>query len=1186
MPFPLTDEQAYAVNTLNINCIVPAGAGSGKTRVLVERYVKIIEESQEIPSILEKIVAITFTEKAAREMKERIRKEMAERRNQALADDNMDKARLWQENIQRLERATISTIHSFCARILREFPIEAKLDPEFQVIDQTQMYWLLHDAVEKELKNQLEEERTKGISPLLQWVATSGFQRAVGQVIKTYHSMKNSGFTFDEIRSQTEKELQKSPTEWLIGLDRLLIEGEKLFHANADNGNKNFKTFQDHWPQLRDALIDAKANNEDIQPIVKAIVNVTSGTLGKGEIKEYRGKTNDQAKNILEQVKGIEHLELEKIVVDQFFPLFEQIDRRIRIEKEKVNGLDFDDLQLKVVELLSENAEIRNKLQKRYHYFMIDEFQDNNQVQKKLAALLLKDQSGQISPGKLFVVGDPKQSIYRFRGADVSVFKEMEKEILEMNGRVAPLKYNFRSHPTIIQFVNHLFQKIMSGDETSPNFYEEAIAKGSVDCKEDPIEFIPIYHDKDDEESVREKEADAISLRIQQLIRQGVQPREITILFRAMSNIKTYEQALSKRNIPYYVMGGRGFYQKQEIHDVIHVLRYLIDPSNKIALAGILRSPMVGVQDDTLYWIMKNIAFKEVSRWPKFLSELADEGEKQKIEFFIDWFTTLSEKMGRIKVDEIIRSILAVTHFKAIVLASYKGTQAVANLDKLIRLAEQFSGENPFSVYEFLTRFERLIEDANQETEAAIESEMGNTVKLMTIHQSKGLEFPFVFVPDLGRRPNNDDSLLRFDPKLGLSCKVPNEEHIFEESIRYHYSHEKEKQLEREESARVLYVAVTRAEKKLFLSGKVEESKNKEELSEILKETTWSKWLDAILSTENISVEDGIWPFHVKDGIKLAIRVMNDHLLDKQVEGKEEQEQALGIGAVEENIGEGSEFKHEDFTKPVELSNTDRHFSVSAIKRYQQCPRSYYFADRLSLAQTLSWLNGEEIEQEGAEQESSSQKDGKKLTPNIRGSIVHYVLEQLTYHPDQMKNWEEIVGTGLTAQKIRLDELNPQDWDEFLSEMKQYMQHYQQSDLVKQDFNEVWAEYNFSLPLKNGKLLGTIDRIEWYEDGTFSIVDYKTDKEMDVERYRSQILTYTLAVQKHLNKQPRDGKLYYLRSNQMKMIEINQEIIENWEAELEMIMEKINTSQQIEEFPKHQEHCFSCSFNRLCKKVT
>ncbi|GBF12308.1 exodeoxyribonuclease V subunit beta [Tepidibacillus sp. HK-1] len=1190
MAFPLTDEQRFAVDTLHLNCIVPAGAGSGKTRVLVERYLKIIEKYADVPNIIEQIVAITFTEKAAKEMKERVRKGMVERRDQAFESGDLDAANLWRNNIQRLERASISTIHSFCAKILREFPVEAKVDPEFQVLEATDSKWILADTIEREFKKFLKEEKEKGISPFYQWVSKAGFSRVLKQLQKVYEQISNTGIDFTQIKGLTEAQFRFSPYQWITGIDQLIEAGDGLY--NSDSNYKRFKEYQEQWPNVKQQIVLAQEVGEGLQEAINQMIEITSGQFGKGLVSALRKKANDQAKELNQWLKAIEYHEWEKEYLTGFYPLLQKIDEAFRREKNKRNSLDFDDLQFQAIRLLEENQEVKEKLKKRISYLMIDEFQDNNQVQKRLISLLLKDDKQTIQPGRLFVVGDPKQSIYRFRGADVHVFKKMEQEISAMEGRIAPLQYNFRSHPDIIQFVNFFFEQVMSSDETSPNYYKEAIAKKEKIAEDEVVEFIPIYHDTDDEQSVREKEATYIAKRIEQLVTRGVEPKEITILFRSMSQVKIYEQALLKKNIPYYVVGGRGFYQKQEIYDLLHVLKYLIDPTNKIALAGILRSPMVAITDDTLYHLLtKEIWNKPFSQWRSAINDLA-QTEIEKVEHFVHWVSLLKKEVGRTKVSVLLKKILELTHYQTILFALPQGVQAVANVEKLIRQAEHFPGDNPYSVYEFLQRIERLIEESQEETEAAVESETGNTVKLMTIHQSKGLEFPYVFVPDLSRKPVNDDSLIRFNSKMGLSCKVPLLEGEWEEPIRWLYLSKIEKELERDESVRVFYVAATRAEQKLILSGKVEQVKKEIEVSEVLSTNTWSKWIDVVLKYETISLGEAIWHYPLKNGEVGRIKVI--HYDDQEtLQESDSMHEVEAVKSSKKNTNR--EIKVLNYTKPLQVLPEDTRYSVSSIKRYQQCPRYYYFTDRLSLFSTLDWLNEEKIDfnEEDVEMvgENTDENNGtnslktEQLTPSLKGTIVHQLLEALTHQPDQIGDWQKLLQKNLIKQGIRVENIVDTDWEVFQTEVHQFVDYFQQSPFFRQQPSDSYlTEYDFILSLRNGKIFGTIDRLDIHSDGTFSIIDYKTDKNVDKEIYEPQILTYALAIQKNLGLKPANGYLYFIRHNQIESIVIDEARLLEWEEQLEEIMNKINQSQAQEDFTQNLEHCSRCAFKNLCYK--
>lgn len=1182
MTFTLTEEQINAVDTLDVNCIVTAGAGSGKTRVLVERYLKIIEEKSITNSnIFEEIVAITFTEKAAKEMKERVRQSMIEKKERALENNEREQAVIWRDNIQKLERATISTIHSFCAKILREYPIEADLDPEFVVMESTESTWILTDVVKKELKNYIKNEKELDSLHLYHWVKEIGFKRVVTEIIKLYHQLGNSGLDMYEIAKLTTDSFALSP--YLLLIDLELIDWIKLFSLGDNLNNcestsgKKLKLYQESWPSIKQQIFANKTNGDGLEEVISTLVDITKGNFG-AKTSDARKAINDLAKEYLDLIIATKYQYTEEELVSSLIILLEKINLSFVEEKAKNNALDFDDLQLRVIKLLQDNLDIRVKIHDNISYLMLDEFQDSNQIQKKLVSLVLEDENKFIKPGSLFVVGDPKQSIYRFRGADVNVFKDMQLEISTTSGRVCPLNNNFRSTHTIINFINYFFSQIMSTQPDSPNYYENAIPGKEAELEE-KVEFIPIYHEKNDETSVRDKEAVSIAKRIEELIRSGVEPKEIAILFRSMSNVKNYEQELLKIDIPFYVVGGRGFYQKQEIFDLLNILEYLLDSSNKIALTGILRSSLVAISDDTLYQIIKSETINQpISCWKDNLIDIS-ELEKAKIIYFIDWIEKIKAISGRTKVTELLDTFVELTNYEAILLAQQNGVQAVANVEKFIRLVKEYTEENPYSIFNFLQIVNRLISEEQQETEAAVEAETGDTVKIMTIHKSKGLQFSYVFIPEISREPKNDDSLLKFDPKLGLSCRVVNDKSEIVKPMRWIVIADKEKKLDREESVRILYVAMTRAIKKLFLSGKVEDTKGRFSKSEVLLANTWSKWFDIIMQYESISLEKKSWQYQQNDNLVGEINIFQSHMvIDENIQNFASGNNILEVIDANRNLI-NQEHDIIDFTKRIRKKSKECEHSISAIKRYIKCPRYYYYIDRLSLYDLTNWFHIEDI----SDYEDDTHSETKNVSPMLKGTIVHQLLEEITKKPEKICKWDLVLDAILIDNGIINNKYSDNDITKFEREVKDMISNFKQSPYFSEIYcDNVKTEYDFTLQLNNGKISGIIDRLEFNSDGTFTIIDYKTDKFIETEEYIPQITTYALAMKKSLNQKSTNGFLYFLRHNRIEEIGINEDILLEWENFLEELLIKINQSITINHFEQNRDKCAKCFFNTIC----
>ncbi|GIM47511.1 ATP-dependent helicase/nuclease subunit A [Collibacillus ludicampi] len=1198
----LTPEQKLTVDSLHVNTIVPAGAGAGKTRVLVERFLQIVEENPRgRENVLETIIAITFTEKAALEMRERVRRGIEEKIKHFHEKGDFQTLVKWQKALNDLYRASISTFHSFCARLLREYPVEAGIDPRFSVLDDTESAWLLKEAVEEAIQNRIMRDHA-----MKKMVVAFGYPRIVNEVTSLYQVIAGSGLSLDEVRDRTwmdwESAKQEMQTFLAARVEELLVAGDGL--ADYPVSTKTSQEFRSLWETWRKHIRSSAKDVERLMEVLDALCVFVKKSWGRNP--ELTKAKNDFKDHVLlplqERLQAFCYHAFERESLHSLLDLLTETEKRYSRAKREAGGIDFDELQIRALQLLERHEEVRRKVQAQIDFLMVDEFQDTNDLQKRLIRLLV-ERENEIPKGSLFIVGDPKQSIYRFRGADVTIFSEMQKEIEEMDGRIAPLVNNFRSDPRLIEFVNGFFTKILAGDPSSPNYYRPAVAKGKMARGDTPVEclLIPQKDEREEGEEYRTIEARWIARRIHDLLQEGYRFGDITILFRSMSNVKLYERALAEAAIPFYVVGGRGFYQKQEIRDLVHVLTWLTDRSNRIAWAGMLRSPYVGLSDDALFLLAQaGVNLYEVETW-KDISGLS-ETDREKMNVFCSWFLPLQKQAGRVPVDHLIRELIEGSGIRAILLTTPDGRQSCANLDKFLDFARSFRVQSSSSLLEFLERVELLTEEEVRETEAAIETPDSDSVQLMTIHQSKGLEFPVVILPDLSRVPKHDTSLFYFDRFRGItSCIVDEDEKKM--PLRHLDLKQINHRLEQEESVRVLYVAVTRAKERFIFTLMPEEAKEKER-RDILEYRKWSEWFDAVMDISGIDRDRGVWNVELS-GQPFVIRVL-------EYDGKgRPSDETIGY-SIMRDLFEKELYEPKDSVVPEECAGIEPFvsegeapvpLSVSAIMTYSTCPRQYYLAYVLQMPRWEYGGTDEDDREAMTEWEDAVSANGEdrdvvgplavSLSPALRGMVAHKVIEILRapseHHPLAASEKEIETAIHEAVRQLDVDAL----YIPYLfPDVKRWINQYVQSDHYRKAAVAKWLnEVRFTLPLNGYLVEGIIDRLSVHEDGTLTVIDFKTNRLREkrdffikVKLYMPQLRIYALAAEVIMGRQPDKVALHFLDWGDQYEKRVDSQWMEEALLETERLLQAMKNSKNLQDHPtKPGPHCKSCTYRAVCK---
>ncbi len=975
----LDARQMEAVMHRGSDLSVVAGAGSGKTRVLTERIVRRVVEDG-VP--LERIAAITFTERAAAEMKERL--------GRALAAGGVPNA------AEEVDRAAISTVHAYCARLLREHAVEAGVDPGFEVLDEVQS-----DVVTREALAALAAELAREQPQTFARVARTLGGDADERMLALYEAARASGRPFDEF-------LEPPADIPDITAARADVAAAAAVLVTAKAGASVAMT------RRADAALGVVrglpwGTDEEAVAVAARAAAASIKLPGAGA-----ADVNAALAAVRSALYEMHGAAAEAWIAPHRRELAGLLTRLRELHDEiKGNGarLDFADLELRALELLSGAPDLQAEIAARRTDLLVDEYQDTNPIQSRLVELLRRD-------GSLFVVGDPKQSIYGFRGADVEVF--LERTEREGTARV-DLSVSYRARPALLAFVNALF--------------DGGVSRGAPELGVRPVPFRPLVAARpahadggprvetallanDTLIAARIDEARWIADRIVALTAgetplrvrsespenadgpdgaestRPAAPGDVAILLRAMTHVKLIERALTERDVPYTVVKGRGFYEAREVVDLANLLSCVDCAADDLRMASVLRSPSCGLDDESLFRLTSarggrtlSDVVERVARGDRDAPSLTSGAARRLVEF-VSVFAELRRVRGRVPLAELVDRSIRATDHDLIVLARPSGRQRLANLRKIQDMARAAddSGGVPLAI--FVDRLRQLRQREVRETEAPIAG--AGAVSVMTVHQAKGLEFPLVFVPDMARAHRHPSSGLECHAQdgVGLLPDLPWGPVRKQEARPLAFRRIRAANAARDdaESMRLLYVAVTRASEHLVLTAAVSSSSHNAK----------RPWWDRVIAVAPCAGDAALVLAHAAaappSSSGRAVRSRMGDVSRALVSGR-----APGGNPGDRARAEARDLMTIADRAPPRPSGALFESTVSAVMTYSRCPIAFRRRHVLGIPESLDLDGGSPGISDGERPFRPGDDDeiGSPLGRRALGRAVHLALERL-----------------------------------------------------------------------------------------------------------------------------------------------------------------------------------------------
>jgi ATP-dependent helicase/nuclease subunit A len=1079
--------------------LLTATAGSGKTSVMAERYVQAVRSDD---GDVGRILAITFTEKAAGELKERVRA-----RFEALGDE---------ERARATEGAWISTIHGFCARLLRTHALLAGLDPRFAVLDERDARRLAEESFRLALDDLVAAHDDAALDLIAAYRAAELEEAIVG--------------LHGELRSRGQERPHLPPARPAdLGPRRSALALARAQAAAELEGARDGKTIA----RAREALARCAAlldgPQEPLPPPRELAAlalprNGATALTGPG-CAAYRTALDDYAAACADAAAVPVHALLDA--------LLEAFGRRYADAKRAVSALDFEDLELRANRLLREHGTLRARYAERFRHVLVDEFQDTNPLQLELLERIVGPHD------RLYAVGDELQSIYGFRHADVQQFRARRAALAEQ-GATATLATNFRSHPDLLAAFNLAFAPRFGASFTPlvPGRAEPADAPAAGAGPR--VELLVVDRSADWDEAGlvapgavapaplwRLAEARALAARVRALVDEGWAPGDVVLLLRATGDLAVFERALAERGVPTYVIGGRGYWSQQQVRDLVSYLAVLANPRNGVALFTLLASPLVGLSSDALvqlaaaaraagrdpWWTLVGgdaAAAAGGSDAPRAGDALLDRlarSDRDRVLALRTWLPHERRVAPRHSPEALIDRVLARTGYDLALLRMDGGARRFANVRKLMRLAREHEARHGRDLRGFAELVTSLVGGADasgdeRESEAPVEGEALDAVRVMTIHRAKGLEFPVVCVADLGREsPSAGRALVRVgrDGRVGLRLKrldgAPGRP-----ALAYRALVEQQQRAEADEEARLFYVAATRARERLLLSGAVRCDPWPDEKPGAAP-LAWLGPAFVPQIAQRCAPDAEPRGIAVHDGVEVAYEVVRPETL---------------AGAPPESRSALAEEPAAEPLAVTRLARPEREpaapviaLSYTSLQQHARCGYRFYLERLLRLPPT---------DDPRAAATGAAARRSAELDPRVRGSLVHAVLEEADFAAADAAG----VAAVAAAAELAGVTLDPAQADEIAALLAVFHPSPLRARLASA--RDVRREHPFSLRLTTPAgveipLVGVIDVLAEEGDGRTLVVDWKSDRlepgigpaDLVAQDYSLQRTVYALA---------------------------------------------------------------------------